>query len=194
MSSDFVVSEKHVRFCFEALMAHLKEKPYPKPDFPDDAYPLFVTWHIQSHGEQRLRGCIGNFGAQKLHNGLLKYALISALKDSRFPPIRLAEFPRLSCAVSLLVNFEKAKDYLDWEIGVHGIWIEFTQVNGEKDTATYLPEVMVEQKWTKEEAIHSLLRKGGYYGKITQEYCQTSIVLTRYQSQKKEMSYKELFD
>ncbi|CEJ04793.1 hypothetical protein RMCBS344292_18745 [Rhizopus microsporus] len=121
MSSAVVVSEKHIRFCFEALMAHLKEKPYPKPDFPDDAYPLFVTWHIQSHGEQRLRGCIGNFNAQKLHNGLLKYALISALKDSRFPPIRLAEIPRLSCAVSLLVNFEKAEDYLDWEIGVHGV-------------------------------------------------------------------------
>jgi AMMECR1 domain-containing protein len=92
-----------------------------------------------------------------------------------------------------LTDFEQADDYLDWEIGVHGIWIEFIQQDGEKETATYLPEVIKEQGWTKEEAIRSLLRKGGYYGNITKEYCESSIILTRYQSQKKEFSYKSLF-
>jgi AMMECR1 domain-containing protein len=86
----------------------------------------------------------------------------------------------------LLTNFEVAKDYLDWEIGTHGIWIEFIQVNGQKETATYLPEVMVDQEWTKEEAIESLLRKGRFHGEITEEYCMKNITLTRYQSQKLE--------
>ncbi|KAG1442951.1 hypothetical protein G6F56_010853 [Rhizopus delemar] len=189
-----VVTEDHVKFCFQVLINHLKKLPSPKPDFPNEAYPLFVTWHINSGSQSKLRGCIGNFTPLKLRDGLSKYALISALKDARFNPISLQETPKLSCSVSLLVHFEKTEDYLDWEVGVHGIWIEFIQQNGEKDTATYLPEVMREQGWTKEEAIHSLLRKGGYYGAISQEYCQSSIVLTRYQSQKKKLSYSSLFD
>lgn len=159
-----------------------------------------------------MRGCIGSFTPLALHSGLRKYALIrfdkynnsyyatdltsfflymySALQDRRFSPITLEEIPHLTCAVSLLTDFEVAKDYLDWEIGKHGIWIEFIQLNGQKETATYLPEVMVEQQWTKEEAIQSLLRKGGFAGQITKEYCQKAIVLTRYQSQKLEQSYK----
>lgn len=115
----------------------------------------------------------------------------SALQDRRFRPITLKEIPHLTCAVSLLTNFEVAKDYLDWEVGKHGIWIEFIQLNGQKETATYLPEVMVEQNWTKEEAIESLLRKGHFGGQITKDYCTKSIVLTRYQSQKLEQPYKE---
>lgn len=89
-----------------------------------------------------------------------------------------------------MTNFEVADNYLDWEIGTHGIWIEFIQTNGKKETATYLPEVMKNQGWTKEEAIKSLLRKGGFYGPVTKQYCIISITLTRYQSQKLEQPYK----
>jgi uncharacterized protein (TIGR00296 family) len=116
--------------------------------------------------------------------------LFSALRDHRFSPITLSEVHLLKCSVSLLTNFEKADDYLDWKAGVHGIWIEFTLPNGQKETATYLPDVIKEQQWTKEEAIESLLRKGGYRGRVTKEYCMKSIVLTRYQSQKRELVYR----
>ena len=44
------------------------------------------------------------------------------MKDSRFQPIRLDEVRYLQCGVSLLVNFEVALDYLDWEVnGPHGL-------------------------------------------------------------------------
>lgn len=105
----------------------------------------------------------------------------------------LQEVPTLSCAVSLLTNFEDGANYLDWEIGKHGIWIEFMNHHGHKRTATYLPEVMTEQGWTKEEAIDSLLRKGGYRGPIT-DCVRSSVVLTRYQSSKVEASYQEYRD
>ncbi|KAI8094862.1 DUF51 family protein, partial [Gilbertella persicaria] len=164
------VSKEHVDFCFQVLVAYLKKEPKPEPTFTNDGYPLFVTWHKKTRNGSTLRGCIGNFQPMSLHEGLARYALISALQDHRFPPITLSEVPHLECAVSLLVNFEVAKDYLDWEIGVHGIWIEFYQ-DGRKETATYLPEVMGEQGWTKEEAIESLLRKGGYRGQVTKKYC-----------------------
>ena len=47
--------------------------------------------------------------------------------------------------VSILCHFEDAADYLDWDIGVHGIRIEFYNDRGAKKTATYLPEVAAEQ-------------------------------------------------
>jgi len=45
-----------------------------------------------------LRGCIGNFEAMPLHDGLAEYALISAFKDSRFRKIDKSELERLECA------------------------------------------------------------------------------------------------
>lgn len=58
---------------------------------------------------------------------LPKYACISAFEDDRFDPISEKEVPKLSCAVSLLTNFEKGNDALDWEVGTHGISIEVTE-------------------------------------------------------------------
>ena len=114
----------------------------------------------------------------------------SALQDRRFNPIRRQEVERLSCGVSLLTQFEKGQDYLDWEVGKHGIWIEFIDDQGHKRTATYLPEVIPEQGWTKEQAIDSLLRKGGFRNFIT-DSVRKAIVLTRYQSSKAEVTYDE---
>ena len=94
-------------------------------------------------------------------NGILKkYALTSALNDSRFDPISLKEVPALNCSVSLLVEFEKGKDALDWEIGKHGIEISFED-NDEEYSATFLPEVADEEKWSKEETLKHLVRKAG---------------------------------
>nr|XP_046265717.1 AMME syndrome candidate gene 1 protein isoform X2 [Scatophagus argus] len=113
-----------------------------------------------------------------------------ALKDSRFPPMTRDELPRLFCSVSLLTNFEDVGDYLDWEVGVHGIRIEFFNEKGSKRTATYLPEVAKEQGWDHIQTIDSLLRKGGYKAPITNDFRKT-IKLTRYRSEKMTMGYAE---
>ncbi|XP_036714170.1 AMMECR1-like protein isoform X3 [Balaenoptera musculus] len=150
--------------------------------------PLFVTW--KTGRDKRLRGCIGTFSAMNLHSGLREYTLTSALKDSRFPPLTREELPKLFCSVSLLTNFEDASDYLDWEVGVHGIRIEFINEKGVKRTATYLPEVAKEQDWDQIQTIDSLLRKGGFKAPITSEFRKT-IKLTRYRSEKVTISYAE---
>ncbi|VDO89387.1 unnamed protein product [Schistosoma margrebowiei] len=106
-----------------------------------------------------------------------------AIKDSRFSPITEEEFPHLTCSVSLLLNFEEGKNYQDWQIGVHGIRIEFVNEKGYHRTATYLPEVAYKQGWNHCETIDSLLRKGGYRGNISEAFRQ-SIRLTRYRSEK----------
>ncbi|XP_075389096.1 AMMECR1-like protein isoform X2 [Tenrec ecaudatus] len=113
-----------------------------------------------------------------------------ALMDSRFPPMTREELPELFCSVSLLTNFEVASNYLDWEVGVNGILIEFISEKGIKYTATYLPEVAKEQDWDQIQTIDSLLRKGGFKAPITSEFRKT-IKLTRYRSEKVTISYAE---
>uniref|UniRef100_T1IBQ3 AMMECR1 domain-containing protein n=1 Tax=Rhodnius prolixus TaxID=13249 RepID=T1IBQ3_RHOPR len=70
---------------------------------------------------------------------------VCAVKDSRFNPISRDELTKLHVSVSILRHFEDGADYTDWEVGVHGIRIEFHNEKGNKRTATYLPEVATEQ-------------------------------------------------
>ncbi|KAF3508810.1 hypothetical protein F2Q69_00001884 [Brassica cretica] len=110
---------------------------------------------------------------------------------NQFPPIQSKELPFLQCTVSVLTDYETAEDYLDWEVGKHGIIIEFTEpVTNTKRSATYLPEVPAHEGWTKIEAIGSLVRKAGYNGEIT-ESVRRRIHLTRYQSTLFSMHYSE---
>ncbi|XP_018012452.1 AMMECR1-like protein [Hyalella azteca] len=176
-------------YCFDVLHSHLHSlDPPPLPDFTNDPYPLFVTW--TSGRDHRLRGCMGTFSHINLHAGLREYAATSAFKDSRFQPIAPEELPRLSVSVSILREFEEGRDYRDWDIGTHGIRIEFFNERGAKRTATYLPEVAPEQGWDHDRTIDSLLRKGGYKGSVTAEM-RRSLKLTRYQSEKISISYSE---
>ncbi|KZT27034.1 hypothetical protein NEOLEDRAFT_1177206 [Neolentinus lepideus HHB14362 ss-1] len=144
-----VCIREHCFHAFDTLYCALTHsKPIP-PKFPDEKYPLFVTWNTRSSRRSpRLRGCIGTFEAQPLHEGLAEYALISAFRDHRFRKIEEKELPSLECGyasfphlshahymqgtndhrssrISLLTHFEDASSYLDWTIGVHGISISF---------------------------------------------------------------------
>lgn len=137
--------------------------------------------------------------------------------------------------VSLLTDFEECQDYLDWEVGTHGIYIHLPnpQLASQTDgglglandgtpssssasssgsstpaasaprkwlrssgserpflTATYLPDVMPAQGWTKVEAIDSAIRKAGWDGRIT-ESTRKSLRVRRYQSAKCTRTYDE---
>ena len=46
-----------------------------------------------------------------------------------------------------MVQFEKAKNAIDWEVGTHGIDIEFEDNNGIEYTETLLPEVAEDKGW-----------------------------------------------
>ena len=68
--------------------------------------------------------------------------MISAFNDNRYTPISLDENSNVRAGVTILSKFEKGKDPYDWEIGTHGIIIEFNE--NEKDyRGTYLPNVIV---------------------------------------------------
>ncbi|KAL2947370.1 hypothetical protein AAZX31_20G065400 [Glycine max] len=186
-------NKEMVVYCFDTLLAHYNSTEAPSPAFDQAQHPLFVTWKkVVNGGDPRLRGCIGTLEARSLINGLKDYALTSALRDRRFPPIQANELPLLECTVSLLTDYEAANHYLDWEhIEKHGIIIEFSDpVYNTRRSATYLPEVAANEGWTKTEAIDSLIRKAGYNGPITDEL-RMQIQLTRYQSTLFTMHYSE---
>ncbi|PIN26629.1 putative protein, AMMECR1 [Handroanthus impetiginosus] len=185
-------NKEMVVYCFDTLVAHYNSEEAPPPAFDEGQHPLCVTWKkVANGGEPRLRGCIGTLESRCIVNGFRDYALTSALRDRRFAPIQAKELPYLECTVSILTNYETALDYLDWEVGKHGIIIEFTDPSyNTRRSATYLPEVAAHEGWTKTEAIDSLIRKAGYIGMIT-EQLRKNIRLTRYQSTLYTMSYND---
>ncbi|KAL8870200.1 MAG: hypothetical protein Q9174_003701 [Haloplaca sp. 1 TL-2023] len=137
----------------------------PSPAAREDQYPLFVTWNtISSRGHKSLRGCIGTFEPQDLSSGLKNYSLTAAFDDTRFPPIHTSELPSLATHITLLHTFTPCLHPMEWSLGTHGLRISFTH-RGRRYGATYLPDVAVEQGWSKEETIVSLMRKAGWTGR-----------------------------
>jgi uncharacterized protein (TIGR00296 family) len=128
---------------------------------------------------------------EKLENNLKKYALISALKDSRFSPISLGELSELHVAVSLLTEFEDCEHPLDWTVGTHGIEIDFEH-RLRNYSGTFLPEVAQEQEWDQETTLKYLINKAGYSGKLVT--IMDKIKTKRYQSLKSHLSYVEYKD
>ena len=175
-------------YAFDTLISELTQKPMQNC-FPNSLkgkkFPLFVTWTTGQN--KNLRGCIGTFLPDNLEKNLRNYSLVAALKDRRFPPINAKEIPNLNVGVSLLINFEDAKDCYDWEVGKHGIQIFFEE-NGNY-SATFLPEVPIEHKMDKITTLQHLIRKAGYYGEL--EDVEKKIKLRRYQSIKLFMTYEE---
>ena len=121
---------------------------------------------------------------------ILSFSLVAAFNDFRFNPIELKEVKNLHCGISLLVNFEDVNDIYDWEIGKHGIEIEFGDNNSYK--GTFLPHVAKEQGWDKKKTLESLIMKAGFYGSLDE--IKDTIKLTRYQAIKVEMSYDEYLE
>jgi uncharacterized protein (TIGR00296 family) len=182
----------HCVFAFDALHSHFSRAECHPPGFPtDEAYPLFVTWTKRDgRGRHELRGCIGNLRAQPIL-AIKEYALSSALSDRRFHPIAASEVPSLVVTVSLLTNFEVARAWDDWEVGLHGVWIDLVDPDGTARNATYLPDVPPEQGWTIKETIDSLVRKAGYTSGPVTDGVRSVIRLTRYQSTLHKLSYSE---
>jgi len=183
-------SVEHCVYAFDALTSHFAGRSPPPPAFPtDEEYPLFVTWNKRDRRGHTLRGCIGNLRPQPV-TAVKDYALSSAFHDRRFPPMKEKEVPSLECTVSLLTQFEGGRRWDDWELGTHGVWIDFVDPANVSRNATYLPDVPPEQGWTVRETITSLVRKAGYDGPID-EALLGRIELTRYQSTLCKLTYEE---
>jgi|LauGreDrversion4_2_1035121.scaffolds.fasta_scaffold399122_1 uncharacterized protein (TIGR00296 family) len=186
-----------VAVCFIALTKKLSNDPPQQlvsttlPSFDNVVEGLFVTWY---NGKQ-LRGCIGALKPINLGRGLTEYSLIAALEDKRFVPITSDEIKQLECKISILFSFEDCELWNDWTVGMHGIILRFTSM-GQFYSATFLPEVMIEQGWSQETTILKAIQKSGFplhFGTSIDAFIVTvsDFSLVRYQSSVASMTYYE---
>jgi len=158
---------------------------------PEVECALFVGWKIDcGNGEQRLRGCKGTHSVLPLEEGLRHYALISAFDDKRFSMMKEEEVAFLSCSVSLLYDFEETNDCNDWEIGVHGLKIEFEDSKNKFRSATFLPNVMTQFGYTKRQTIKRLIEKSGSKDKLTKNLA-AKIRTTRFKASEVKSHHEE---
>ncbi len=103
----------------------------------------FVT--LKEKGE--LRGCIGNFSAEKpLYQTVQDMAVAASTNDYRFNPVTKDEVDKLEIEISVLTPMKKIKSIDEIVLGKHGIYIKKGLSGG-----TFLPQVANETNWTKEE-------------------------------------------
>lgn len=177
-----------------SFFSFTRRSQQPSPARKEEEYPLFVTWNtVSSRGHKSLRGCIGTFDARELSDGLASYALTAAFDDTRFTPITLSELPTLAASVTLLTAFTPAQHPMDWDLGTHGLRVSFSH-HGKRYGATYLPDVAVEQGWTKEQTIVSLMRKAGWVGRSADWKKVADLRIVRYQGKKASVGYGEWRD
>jgi hypothetical protein len=98
----------------------------------------FVSIYV--HG--KLRGCIGNFAAEKRLCDVILSSAISACKDSRFNKIKPDEVNDIEMEISVLSPQKKIISVDEIELGKHGIYIKKGSNQG-----TFLPQVAKKTGW-----------------------------------------------
>jgi len=147
---------KLLKIARQTLVAVTAGKPVPRFQVDDQElqsrYGVFVTLHKKGD----LRGCIGNFHpTTPLYQTVAEQTRMSALRDSRFPPVRPEEVEDIDIEISVLMPPKHIDDPLDWEFGKHGIIVR----RGWRQ-ATFLPQVASHFK-TKQEMLSACCAKAG---------------------------------
>lgn len=113
----------------------------------------FVT--LKMRGE--LRGCIGTLvPVEELYKSIHNNTINAALQDHRFMPVTEREVSHIELHLSILSPISEVKSIDDFNLGEHGIIIE-----KERYGAVFLPEVAIEQQWTKIDTLEALSQKAG---------------------------------
>ena len=149
----FSISEDTLQWCVNGGRGAFAFDKYTLTDKLKARTATFVT--LKEH--EMLRGCIGTLmPRQSLFESVHDNAINAALKDHRFRPVTPGELPELVVHVSILSPIRDIASLDEFKIGEHGIIFEKGMYS-----AVYLPEVAVEQGWTKEETLSSLCEKAG---------------------------------
>jgi len=157
-SAIFAIAAQTLEWCVGE-----KDGKFPSGKFPMDRFKItpklkidtatFVTLKIK--GE--LRGCIGSLApSEPLYLSVHHNAINAAMHDYRFSPVGKAELPLLEVDVSILSPIREIPSPDDFKLGQQGIILE-----KDRRRAVFLPEVAIEQKWTKEQTLTHLALKAG---------------------------------
>jgi AmmeMemoRadiSam system protein B/AmmeMemoRadiSam system protein A len=123
-----------------------------------------------------LRGCIGHFGRDlPLYQIVKEMTIAAATQDPRFSPVKVTELSKIKIKISVLSGLKEISDVNEIIVGKHGVYIRSGYRGG-----TYLPEVAVEQGWTRTQMLEHLcaekamLPKDAWKDKNTQIFIYTS--------------------
>jgi AmmeMemoRadiSam system protein A len=123
--------------------------PMPEPESDDPELTAHCGCFVTLKNKDRLRGCIGQFTADKpLIELVAEMAKASATSDPRFfaNPITPRELKELDIEISVLSPLQRTDDPLSLRLGVDGIYIKRGRASG-----CFLPQVATETGWSKEE-------------------------------------------
>ena len=197
---------------FDPSLNKISHRLFPEFDRIDfnENKSLFITWKKKSRhdNEYHLRGCIGTFSKFPCYYAIERYSLLAALEDPRFPPITKKELPLLKCGCNMLSNFTTiyarnnqtvTGDIFDWEIGKHGIELKFKYplTHPKLLSATFLPDVMVEQGWDQRDTFINLIEKAGVIAssyEILQNFDKYFVQVIRYEGHKSVITYDQFED
>lgn len=133
----------------EPLEVNLEEMPEPLRR----ENGAFVT--LKKQGQ--LRGCIGHIVSDRpLCLCVSEVAALAAVRDPRFKPLSKEELAEITIEISVLSPLRKVKSTEEIQVGRDGLIISSGRRQG-----LLLPQVAVEQGWTREEFLTHTCRKAG---------------------------------
>lgn len=147
-----------LRLARRALHHYLTNGEYPEIPTGSGAMlqarPAFVT--LRHSRTRALRGCIGQVTSRgPLVESVMKMAVAAGTEDPRFPPVELDELSDLRFEISALTPMEPITAE-SVEVGRHGLMIRH-----EGQSGLLLPQVPIEQSWTREQFLAGVCRKAG---------------------------------
>ncbi len=149
----FAIAGDTLKWCVQGRPGRFDMSAYQITPKLKTVLATFVTLKI--HGD--LRGCIGSLEAvEPLYLSVHNNAVNAALRDPRFSPLRQEELPEVRVDVSILSPLTAIAGPEEFQIGRHGIILG---KGGRR--AVFLPEVAIEQQWSREDTLEHLSRKAG---------------------------------
>ncbi|MDH4203061.1 MAG: AmmeMemoRadiSam system protein A [Phycisphaerae bacterium] len=129
----------------DTVSAAVAGKPVYEPETDDPELLAEVGCFVTLKNGPELRGCIGQFTADKpLIQMICQMAVSSSMHDPRFGGNRITktELPELDIEISVLSPMVKTDDPLSLRLGTDGIYI----TNG-RTSGCFLPQVATETGW-----------------------------------------------
>lgn len=153
------------------ILKELHDKEYNT--FQDIKYAnnnFGVFLRITKNGKER--GCFGFLkNVKSIEEAVKKASINASFFDKRYPVLNQDELDKISLEVTIIGRIEKIKNYDDFKIGIHSLFID-NKIN----KGFLQAQIALEEKYSKEEFLKALCKKAGMQ---PEEYKKNNIKLYR---------------